>query len=181
MGQAGDIRNGKQLEVDGVLYKCIEFQHTKTARQAGMIRTKLKNLLTGATIEKTFRLTDTYNDATLDKVDMSFSYVDGMDHVFMNMDTYEEARVPSSNLENFDYIKEGTIVEVVWWNDKAIEVNIPKKVMLTVSDGVSNTGAGKKEVTVETGARVKDVPEYIQTGDEIWVNTDTGKFVERVK
>jgi elongation factor P len=184
MGQGGDIKKNKLLELDGDLFKVIDFSHSKTARQAGMVKTKMQSLLTGATIDKTWRLTETFTDATTTSEKMTFSYIDGDEYAFMNMETYEEARLSSDLVVGRQYLKEGDEIEIKYWNGKPIDVQIPKKVILEITIGgagkdPSRTTAGKKSVTVETGAVISGVPMFVETGEMIEIDTETGAYLGR--
>jgi elongation factor P len=176
MGQAGDIRVGKQMEIDGELWKCLEFVHKKQARQAGMVWTKLKNMQTGTTVEKTFRLTETFDEATIDNVKMAYSYEDGSDYVFMNMETFEEARVPSDSIVGKEFISDGLEIDVVYWKDEPIDIQLPSKVTVKVID---QKGGPQQKAVIEGGAVVTGVPDYIAVDEEIIVDPSESKFLDR--
>jgi elongation factor P len=184
MISSNDFRPGVSIELDGSVWKVVEFLHVKPGKGAAFVRTKLKNVQTGNTVEKTFRAGETVPQATLEKSVMQHTYKEGDEYVFMNMDTYDEGRLAASQIgERVKYLKEGMEVSVVTWNDKVLEVELPNSVTLEVIEtdpgvkGDTATG-GTKPAKVETGATVM-VPLFISIGEKIRIDTRDDKYLGR--
>jgi elongation factor P len=180
-----DFRPGTTIEMDGTVYRVIEFQHVKPGKGAAFVRTKLKNLKAGSTVEKTFKAGENVAQAQLEKVQMQHTYVDGDDLVFMNMETYEEERLSRAVLGDriCNYLMEGLEVEVLKHNEDVLGVEIPKSMILTVAQtdpGVkgNTVQGGTKPATLESGAVIQ-VPLFINEGEKIVVNTEENKYVSR--
>jgi elongation factor P len=180
-----DFRPGTTIEMDGTVYRVIEFQHVKPGKGAAFVRTKLKNLKAGSTVEKTFKAGENVAQAQLEKVQMQHTYVDGDDLVFMNMETYEEERLSRAVLGDriCNYLMEGLEVEVLKHNEDVLGVEIPKSMILTVAQtdpGVkgNTVQGGTKPATLESGAIIQ-VPLFINEGEKIIVNTEENKYVSR--
>lgn len=181
-----DFRNGTTIEIDRIVYRVVEFLHVKPGKGPAMVKTKLKNMMTGGTIDKTFRAGEMVQNAQLDKVSMQHTYVDGDDYVFMNMETFDEERMTADVLgENaVKFMMEGLDVEVLKHADAVLGVEIPKtmSVIVTQTDpglkGNTAQGGGTKPAIVETGAEVY-VPLFINNGEKIRVSTDDCKYLSR--
>lgn len=179
---SNDFKTGMSIEVDGQPYKVVEFLHVKPGKGAAFVRSKLKNFLTGNTVEKTWRAGETVELASVENNDSQFTYTDGADYVFMNMSTYEEVRIPEDKSWS-KYLKEGMDVQVLMWNGNVISVDLPNTVELEVVEtdpGVKGNTAqgGSKPATLETGAVVQ-VPLFIQQGEKIKVDTRTDEYMSR--
>lgn len=148
------------------------------------MRSTLKNLETGKTLDRTWRAGENFVDAQVDKLDCQYSYDDGDDMVFMNMETYEEERVPRSLVDKADYIGEESQVTVCRWNGKTIDVQVPKSIITTIAEtepGAKGNSAGgrvEKPATIATGAKIM-VPIFIEIGEEVKIDTDEGKYLGR--
>lgn len=179
---SNDFKTGMSIEVDGQPYKVVEFLHVKPGKGAAFVRSKLKNFLTGNTVEKTWRAGETVELASVENNDSQFTYTDGSDYVFMNMSTYEEVRIPEDKSWS-KYLKEGMDVQVLMWNGNVISVDLPNTVELEVVEtdpGVKGNTAqgGSKPATLETGAVIQ-VPLFIQQGEKIKVDTRTDEYMSR--
>jgi len=179
------FKNGMTIELDGVLYQIVEFQHVKPGKGGAFVRTKLKNFKTGAVIDKTFRAGEKVEQAVVNRRPMQYLYNDGSDYIFMDTETYEQINISKSLLEEeAKYLKEGTNVLVAMHEGLAIGVELPTAVELEVAQtdpGVKGDTAsgGTKPATLETGVVVQ-VPLFIQQGDIIKVDTRTGEYITRV-
>lgn len=181
---AGDFRNGITFDMDGQVMQVIEFQHVKPGKGAAFVRTKLRNVITGAVVEKTFSPTDKYNDARIDRKDMQYLYNDGDLYYFMDLDSYEQVPIGKDLIgDNFKFVKEEMICTIRSYQDKPFSVEPPMFVELEVTDcepgvrGDTATGASKT-AKVETGATIR-VPLFINTGDKIKIDTRTSEYLER--
>ena len=184
MISAGDIRNGVTFELDGKVMQVIEFQHVKPGKGAAFVRTKLRNVVTGAVIEKTFSPTDKYPTAVVEKKDMQYLYSDGELYYFMDMESYEQTPIDGDKLgDNFKFVKEEMMCKVVSYKGTVISVEPPMFVELEVTEtepgfkGDTAQGA-TKPATLETGAQIK-VPLFINIGDVLKIDTRTGEYLER--
>ena len=166
------------------VWRVQEFLHVKPGKGSAFVRSKLKNLENGNVLEKTWKAGEAFPDAQVDKEDMQYSYLDGDDMVFMNMETFEEERIPKADIEKAEFIKEEMSLTVVKWQGKAIDVQVPKTVSLVVTEAVpgakGNTAQGRTEkpVTLETGAEMM-VPMFIEEGELVRVDTETSKYLGR--
>ena len=183
MISAGEFKNGLTLEIEGQVCQIMEFQHVKPGKGAAFVRTKLRDIINGGVIEKTFRPTEKFNQAVIDRVDMQYLYNDGM-YNFMNNTTFEQiALSPEQVGDTMKFVKENEICKLMFYNGKVFSVEPPLKVTLEVTDtepgikGDTQTGA-MKPATVETGATVM-VPLFIDKGEKIIVSTETGKYESR--
>ena len=185
MVSAGDFRNGLTFEMDGNVMQIIEFQHVKPGKGAAFVRTKLKNVISGATLEMTFNPTAKFATAVLEKKDMQYSYSDGDLYYFMDTETYDQVPLNSDKLpDNFKFVKEGMECSLVSFKGNVFSVEPPMFVELEVTHtepGVKGNTAtnAQKPATVETGAEIK-VPMFINEGDVIKIDTRTGEYLERV-
>ena len=185
MVSAGDFRNGVTLEMDGNIYQIIEFQHVKPGKGAAFVRTKLKNIINGGVVEKTFRPTEKFPTARIDRVEMQYLYNDGDLFYFMNTETYDQIALNYETIgDALKFVKENEMVKVCSHNGNVFAVEAPLFVELEVTDtepgfkGDTATGA-TKPATVETGAVVY-VPLFVETGDKLKIDTRTGEYLSRV-
>ena len=184
MVTAGDFRNGVTFDMDGSVMQIIEFQHVKPGKGAAFVRTKLRNVVTGAVIEKTFSPTDKNPTAIVEKKDMQYLYSDGELYYFMDMESYEQTPIDGEKLgDNFKFVKEEMMCKVVSYKGTVISVEPPMFVELEVTEtepgfkGDTAQGA-TKPATLETGAQIK-VPLFINIGDVLKIDTRTGEYLER--
>lgn len=186
MATTADIRNGLTILYNGDIYKIIEFQHIKIARGGARVRTKLKNLRTGQVIDNTFRSGEKIEPVRLDAIEMQYLYRDNDNHIFMNMETYEQIPLPSELFkEYFQYIKVNEIVKVLFHDRNPIDIDLPTHVILEVVEtepGIKGDTATSvtKPAKLETGF-VTQVPLFINAGDKVKIDTRTGEYCERVK
>ncbi len=184
MISSNDFRTGVTVELDGSVWRVVEFLHVKPGKGSAFVRTKLKNVQSGNTVEKTFRAGETVPQANLEKRSMQYTYKDGEEFVFMDMQTYEETRMNSENLgDRINFLKEEMEVNVIFWDEKVLEIELPTSVVLEITDtdpgvkGDTATG-GTKPAIVETGAQVM-VPLFITIGEKIKVDTRDGSYLGR--
>ena len=184
MVSAGDFRNGVTLEIDGQVVQIMEFQHVKPGKGAAFVRTKYKNVITGAVVERSFNPTDKYPTAYIERKDMQYLYSDGDLYYFMDMETYEQQPIDKSKLgPAFQFVKENMEVKVLSYKGNVFGVEPPNFVELEVTEtdpgfkGDTATNA-TKPATLETGAEIK-VPLFINQGDMIRIDTRTGEYMER--
>ena len=184
MISAGDFRNGITLEIEGNVVQILEFQHVKPGKGAAFVRTKLKNIISGGVIEKTFRPTEKFPAARIDRVEMQYLYSDGDLFHFMNTETYDQIALNSDDIgDSLKFVKENDMVKVCSHNGKVFAVEPPMFVELDITDtepgfkGDTATGA-TKPATVETGAIVY-VPLFIEMGEKIKIDTRTGEYLSR--
>ncbi len=184
MISSNDFRTGTSIELDGSVWRVIEFLHVKPGKGSAFVRTKLKNVQTGSTVDKTFRAGETMPQAVLEKTTMQHTYKEADQYVFMDMETYEEARLSEEQIgDRVKYLKEEMEVTVLMWNDKVLEVELPNSVSLEVTQtdpgvkGDTATG-GTKPAIVETGAQVM-VPLFISQGEKIKIDTRNDTYLGR--
>ena len=184
MISSNDFRTGVTIELDGSVWRVVEFLHVKPGKGSAFVRTKLKNVQNGNVVERTFRAGETVPQANIEKRTMQHTYKDGEDFVFMDMETYEEARLSPEQIgTRVQYIKEEMEVNVLFWEEQVLEVELPTSVVLEVTQtdpgvkGDTATG-GSKPATVETGAQVM-VPLFISIGEKIKVDTRDGSYLGR--
>ncbi|GLT41739.1 hypothetical protein SLA2020_157820 [Shorea laevis] len=182
---SNDIKVGTNIEVDGAPWRVLEFLHVKPGKGAAFVRTKLRNYITGNTVEKTFRAGSTIDEADVFKESKQFTYKDGSQFVFMDLSTFEETRLNESDVGNkTKWLKEGMDCNLLSWKGKIIDFDLPITVQLTVVDvdpgvkGDTASGGGSKPATVDTGA-VVIVPLFVNVGDEILVDSRTGQYMSR--
>ncbi|HIS05569.1 MAG TPA: elongation factor P [Candidatus Fimenecus stercoravium] len=181
---AGDFRNGVTFEMDGNVYQIIEFQHVKPGKGAAFVRTKIKNVIAGSVVEKTFNPTEKFPTAFIERKDMEYSYNDGDLYYFMDPETYELVPINASDLsDNFKFVKENMVCKVLSYKGKVFGVEPPTFVTLQVTKtepgfkGDTATNA-TKPATLETGAEIK-VPLFIDEGEMINVDTRSGEYMSR--
>ena len=185
MISAGDFRNGITIELEGNIYQIIEFQHVKPGKGAAFVRTKLKNIKSGGVVEKTFRPTEKFPAARIERVDMQYLYQDGDLYYFMDNDTYEQIALGSELIgDALKFVKENEMCKVCSHNGNVFSIEPPLFVELQVTDtepgfkGNTATGATKPAI-VETGAQV-NVPLFVENGEVIKIDTRTGEYLSRV-
>ena len=185
MISAGDFRNGVTFELDGQVMQVVEFQHVKPGKGAAFVRTKFKNVITGAVVEKSFNPTEKFEKAMIERKDMEYLYSDGDLYYFMNPETYEQEPLSSEQLgDALKFVKENMVVKFCSFKGNVFSVEPPTFVQLEVTHtepGVKGNTATNvtKPATLETGA-VVTVPMFINEGDVIRVDTRTGEYMERV-
>jgi elongation factor P len=184
MISSNDFRPGVSIELDGNVWRVVEFLHVKPGKGAAFVRTKLKNVQSGSVIERTFRAGETLPQANLEKSTMQHTYKEGDSFVFMDMESYEETQLSVAQIgDRVKYLKEGMEVNVVRWGEQIMEVELPNSVVLEITQtdpglkGDTATG-GTKPAIVETGAQVM-VPLFITTGERIKIDTRTDAYLGR--
>jgi elongation factor P len=185
MIMAGDFRKGVTVEIDGVVWSISDFQHVKPGKGAAFVRTRLKNVMTGAVLERTFSPTDKYPLAHIETKDMEYLYSDGELYYFMDIETYEQIPLNFEQVEDaIDFIKENDQVKMRFYKGNAFSVEAPNFVELKVTQtepgfkGDTATGTTKPAV-VETGYHIA-VPLFVNEGDVIRIDTRTGEYMSRV-
>ena len=180
-----DLKNGITLELDNGLFQVIEFQHVKPGKGGAFVRTKIRNLRSGAVIDKTFNAGIKVEQAIVDRQDMQFLYKDGDEYVFMNTSTYDQMNVSTAALgEAADYLIEQMVAQIAMYQGEIIGVEIAASVELTIAEtepGVQGdrVSGARKPATLETG-KVLQVPLFVGPGDKIKVDTRTGDYLTRV-
>ena len=186
MISAGDFRNGVTFELDGQVMQVVEFQHVKPGKGAAFVRTKMKNVITGAVTETSFNPTAKFENAYVEKKDMEYSYNDGDLYYFMDQETYDMVPLNKDILgDAFRFVKENTVCKLVSYKGSVFTVEVPNFMDLEVTEtepGLRGDTATNvtKPATLETGAEVK-VPLFINTGDKIQIDTRTGEYIGRSK
>ena len=185
MVSAGEFRNGMTLEMEGNVYQVIEFQHVKPGKGAAFVRTKLKDLKNGGVVEKTFRPTEKFPTAHIERSDMQYLYSDGDFYHFMNVETYDQIQLTSDQIgDALKFVKENEMVKMCAHGGQIFSVEPPLFVELQITDtepgfkGDTATGASKPAI-VETGAQVM-VPLFVNQGETIQIDTRTGEYMKRV-
>ena len=182
---AGDFRNGTTFEMDGNVFKVVEFQHVKPGKGSAFVRTKLKNVITGAVIEKTFNPSEKYPGAEIEKRDMQYLYKDGGLYYFMDNNTYEQIPLNEEQIgDALKYMKENMDMKILSYKGKVFAVEPPMFVELEVTytepgfSGNTTTTSGKP-AKLENGLEIS-VPLFVEIGDKIRIDTRTGEYMERV-
>ena len=182
---AGDFRNGMTFEMEGQVYRIVEFQHVKPGKGAAFVRTKLKNIKSGGVIEKSFRPTEKFPQARIDRKDMQYLYSDGELYNFMDTESFEQIALNQDEIgDAMKFVKENEMVKICSHNGSVFAVEPPLFVELEITEtepgfkGDTVTGA-TKPATVETGANV-NVPLFVNQGDKIKIDTRTGEYLSRV-
>ncbi len=184
MVSAGDFKNGITIEWEGGVWQIIEFQHVKPGKGAAFVRTKLKNIVSGGVVETSFRPTERFENAVIDRKDMQYLYADGDMYTFMDMETYDQISLNSDKIgDALKFVKENDMVKICSHKGNVFSVEPPLFVELDVTEtepgfkGNTATGA-TKPATVETGAQVQ-VPLFVNIGDKIKIDTRTGEYLSR--
>ncbi len=184
MISAGEFRNGVTFEEDGNVYQIIEFQHVKPGKGSAFVRTKIRNVISGSVTEKTYSPTDKFENAYIERRDMTYSYNDSGLYYFMDNETYESVPVAESDLpDSFKFVKENMTVKLLSYKGNVFGIEPPNFVELEITQtdpGMKGNTATNtlKPATVETGAEIK-VPLFINEGDMIRIDTRTGEYMER--
>ena len=185
MISAGDFRNGVTIEMEGNIYQIIEFQHVKPGKGAAFVRTKLKNIISGGAVERTFRPTEKFPKAHIDRKDMQYLYQDGDLYNFMDVETYDQIALNADVVgDALKFVKENETVKICSHNGNVFSVEPPLFVELEITEtepgfkGDTAQGATKPAV-VETGATVM-VPLFVEQGDVLKIDTRTGEYLSRV-
>lgn len=184
MISVNEFKNGLTIQVDGDLWRIVEFQHVKPGKGSAFVRSKLKNLRNGAVQEKTFRSTEKVEKAQIDSKQMQYLYADGDNYVFMDTATYEQLELPGEEItDELKYLKENMVVGVMMYGSETLGIDLPNTVDLTVAEtepgirGDTSSG-GTKPATMETGLVVQ-VPFFINAGDVLTINTTDGSYISR--
>jgi len=181
-----DLKKGLRIELDGTPYRITDYQHVKPGKGAAFVRCKIKSLLNGKVIDKTFHAGDKCEQPNLDNRKMQYLYNDGEFFQFMDTENYEQiALTPDQVGDNEKFLLDGMIVDILFHNEKAISIELPLSVELVITETAPNfkgdtSSGGKKPATLETGA-VVNVPYHILEGDKIKVDTREGEYMEKVK
>ena len=181
---AGDFKNGVTFEMDGKVYQVIEFQHVKPGKGAAFVRTKYRDVVTGAIREASFNPTAKFENAVIERKDLEYLYNDGELYYFMDQESYEQVPLEANKLgDNFKFVKENTVCRISSWKGNVFSVEPPTFVELAVTEtepGVRGDTATNvtKAATLETGAVIK-VPIFINEGDVLKIDTRTGEYLER--
>ena len=184
MVTAGDFKNGVTFEMEGNVFQVIEFQHVKPGKGAAFVRTKMKNVITGAVIERSFSPTDKFDSAFIERRDMQYSYSDGDLYYFMDMESFDMVPLNAEVLpDSFKFVKEEMMCKLCSFKGKVFSVEPPTFVELEITDTdpgfAGNTATNTlKPATVETGAEIK-VPLFIEVGEVIKIDTRTGEYLSR--
>ena len=184
MISVNDFKTGLTIEVDGGIWQVIEFQHVKPGKGAAFVRSKLRNLRTGAIQEKTFRAGEKVSKAHIDNRKMQYLYASGDNHVFMDNETYDQIELPSKQIEHeLKFLKENMDVSIMMFQTETLGVQLPTTVTLEVTEtepGIKGDTAsgGTKPATGETGLVVQ-VPFFVNEGDKLIINTSDGSYVSR--
>jgi len=185
MATTNDIKNGTVLDLDGQLWQVLWFQHHKPGKGNTVVRTKIKHVITGKVVDRTFPADTKIDMAQVDKTDMQFLYEDQTGFVFMDTDTYEQVTIPADMMGDAkDYLLDGTMVNVATHEGVPLYLDLPASVELVITytePGVQGdrSSAGTKPATLETG-KVIQVPLFITTGEKVKVDTRTGDYLGRV-
>ena len=182
---AGDFRNGRTFEFEGNVFQVVEFQHVKPGKGAAFVRTKLKNVITGGVVEKTFRPTEKVEEAHIEKKNMEYSYNDGDLYHFMDQETFDMLPIAMNEIaDKMKFVKENDVCKILSYKGKVFDVEPPTFVELAIAETepgfAGNTATGAtKPATLETGAVIQ-VPLFVDGTDIIRVDTRTGEYMERV-
>ncbi len=185
MISTNDFRTGLTIELEGNVFQVVDFQHVKPGKGAAFVRSKLRNLRTGAMIEKTFNAGEKIPRARIEKREVQYLYTDGKEYNFMDMETYDQLTMTGEQLgDAVKYLKENMSIQVLSFQGKSIGVDMPNFVELEVVEttpGIKGDTAsgGSKPATLETGAVVQ-VPFFVNVGDKLQIDTRTGHYIKRV-
>ena len=185
MISTNQFRNGTHIDVDGTIYKIVEFQHVKPGKGGAFVRTKLRRASDGAVIDRTFRAGEKFRAVRTEVRRMQFLYRDGTDAHFMDSESYEQLTIPESAIADaLSFMKESDEVDLLYIDDRPADVQLPSATDLTVAQtdpglrGDTASGGGTKPAVLETGARIQ-VPLFIDVGDVVRVDTRSGEYVSR--
>ena len=184
MVSAGDFKNGITIEYEGGVWQIIEFQHVKPGKGAAFVRTKLKNIISGGVVETSFRPTDRFENAIIDRKDMQYLYNDGDFYYFMDNETFEQVALTNEQIgDTLKFVKENEICKLCSYKGNVFSVEPPLFVELEITDtepgfkGNTATGATKPAI-METGAQIA-VPLFVNQGDRVRIDTRTGEYMSR--
>ena len=184
MISVNDFKNGLTIQVDGELWRVVEFQHVKPGKGSAFVRSKLKNLRNGGVQEKTFRAGEKVEQAQIDRKKTQYLYADGDNYVFMDTETYEQLELPGARIQDeLKYLKENMVVSIIMFGSETLGVELPNTVDLEVKEtepgirGDTSSG-GSKPATMETGLVVQ-VPFFVNEGDILTINTADGTYISR--
>ena len=186
MYQSSDLRKGLKIEIDGDPYVVVQFQFTKPGKGKSYYKCKLKNMVTGAQFDRTFRASEKFNKANLQEHEMEFLYADGEEYCFMNTTTYGQDFLTKDQVaEAVDFLKENTVCNILYFDEKPIGISLPIFVDLKIAKSdpwaKGDTASGDtKPATLETGYEIQ-VPPFVEEGEQVRIDTRTGEYVERVK
>jgi elongation factor P len=186
MYDSSDLRKGLKIEIDGDPYVIVQFEFVKPGKGQALYKCKLKNMVTGAQFERTYRSGEKFNEANLEEFEMEYLYSDGESYCFMNTSTYEQEFLTKEQVGDAKaFLKENTVCSVLMFEGRAIGISLPNFVDLTITEAEpwakGDTAAGStKPATLETG-HVVQVPPFVNQGEKIRIDTRTGAYVERVK
>jgi elongation factor P len=185
MLSTNQFRNGNHIDVDGTIFKIVEFQHVKPGKGGAFVRTKLRRASDGNVIDRTFRAGEKFRAVRTEVRRMQFLYKDGSDAHFMDSETYEQLAIPESTLaDSLRWMKESEEVEVLYIDDRPADVQLPSAIELQIAKtepgvrGDTASGGGTKPAVLETGARIQ-VPLFVNLGDRVRVDTRSGEYVSR--
>ncbi len=185
MISTNQFRNGSHIDVDGTIFKILEFQHVKPGKGGAFVRTRLRRASDGAVIDRTFRAGEKFRPVRTEVRKMQFLYRDGADAHFMDSESYEQLTIPESALaEALRWLRESDEADVLYIDDEPADIQLPSAIDLTVSEtepgvrGDTASGGGNKPAVLETGARIQ-VPLFINIGDVVRVDTRSGEYVSR--
>lgn len=180
-----DLKNGMTLDLDGTLFQVVEFQHVKPGKGGAFVRTKLRNVRQGTTVERTFRADEKVEQALIEKREMQYLYPEGDEFVFMDTQSYDQMQVPRASLgDAAGFLLEGNTAVLQMYGTEIVGVDLPASVEVEVTytePGLQGdrSSAGRKPATIQTGLTVQ-VPLFVNTGDRIKVDTRSGEYITRV-
>jgi elongation factor P len=185
MISTNQFRNGSHIDVDGTVFKILEFQHVKPGKGGAFVRTRLRRASDGAVIDRTFRAGEKFRPVRTEVRKMQFLYRDGSDAHFMDSESYEQLTIPESAISDaLQWMKESDEVDLLYIDDQPADVQLPSAIDLEVSEtepgvrGDTASGGGTKPAVLQTGARVQ-VPLFVEVGDKVRVDTRSGEYVSR--
>lgn len=184
MISVNDFKTGLTIQIDGELWRVVEFLHVKPGKGSAFVRSKLKNLRTGAVQEKTFRAGEKVEQAQIDRKEMQYLYADGDSYVFMDTSTYEQLELNKDQIaDEVKYLKENMLVKIIMHDSETLGIELPNTVDLVVAETEPNikgdtSSGGSKPATMETGLVVQ-VPFFINKGDTLTINTSDGTYISR--
>jgi elongation factor P len=185
MISTNQFRNGNHIDVEGTVFKILEFQHVKPGKGGAFVRTKLRRASDGAVIDRTFRAGEKFRPVRTEVRRMQFLYRDGSDAHFMDSESYEQLTIPEAAIsESLRWMRESDEVELLYIDEQPADVQLPSAIDLTVTEtepglrGDTASGGGTKPATLETGARIQ-VPLFVEIGDSVRVDTRSGEYVSR--
>ncbi|MEA2475143.1 MAG: elongation factor [Thermoleophilaceae bacterium] len=185
MISTNQFKNGVHIDVEGTIFKVVEFQHVKPGKGGAFVRTKLKRTTDGNVIDRTFRAGEKFRPVRTETRKMQFLYADGTDAHFMDVETYEQFTVPEESVkESLQWVLPSQGVEILYVDEKPADVQVPSAVELAVADtepgvkGDTASGGGDKPATLESGVAVR-VPLFVNVGDRVRVDTRSGEYVSR--